>query len=323
MLPSSLLDDSQFHLLAKKTPPRDGVSRWPWAQWGSKPRSLEGKARSRGAERDQGGAGKATWRCQSGTHGSRTPAPSASEGGQGWLGSLPRNVLGQPRAAPVMFDALSCLSGLSFALPHQSQSLGPFKKSVPGGLASAMAAQLVEDQVTCSICLDRYRDPVTLPCGHSFCGGCMQDSWRCWEKTCPECRQPFPEGTKLCRSVTLSTLLKTLPLELQAQEAAIPRSEPGAGHGARCPRHGRPLEFFCRTDGLCVCSACTVHECRHHERALLDVERRVREVRDGAQEVGHCSRPEQGLQQEAAGRFQYEPRVPMHLNVAPSPPHVL
>ncbi|XP_028745548.1 tripartite motif-containing protein 65 [Peromyscus leucopus] len=140
-----------------------------------------------------------------------------------------------------------------------------------------MAAQLVEDQVTCSICLDRYRDPVTLPCGHSFCGGCMQDSWRCWEKTCPECRQPFPEGTKLCRSVTLSTLLKTLPLELQAQAAAIPLPEPGADHGARCPRHGRPLEFFCRTDGLCVCSACTVHECRHHERALLDVERRVRE----------------------------------------------
>ncbi|XP_059128127.1 E3 ubiquitin-protein ligase TRIM65 isoform X2 [Peromyscus eremicus] len=140
-----------------------------------------------------------------------------------------------------------------------------------------MAAQLVEDQVTCSICLDRYRDPVTLPCGHSFCGGCMQDSWRCWEKTCPECRQPFPEGAKLCRSVTLSTLLQTLPLDLQAQAAAIPRPEPGAGHSARCPRHGRPLEFFCLTDGLCVCSACTVHECRLHERALLDVERRVRE----------------------------------------------
>lgn len=137
------------------------------------------------------------------------------------------------------------------------------------------ALQLEEDQVTCSICLSRYRNPVTLPCGHSFCGTCIQDSWRSSEKLCPVCRQPFPEGTKLCRNVTLSNLLKAMPPVLPAPATAIPRQETGAGHSARCPRHGRSLEFFCRTEGLCVCSACTVHECRHHERALLDVERRM------------------------------------------------
>ncbi|KAL1778889.1 tripartite motif-containing protein 65 [Sigmodon hispidus] len=157
-------------------------------------------------------------------------------------------------------------------------SLGPFKRSVPLGLVSAMAAQLLEeDLVTCSICLGRYHDPVTLPCGHSFCGACIQNSWRCCEKICPECRQPFPEGAKLARNVKLSTLLQELPRVLLAQPAAIPSPKPGDSHSARCPRHGRPLEFFCHTEGLCVCSACTVHECRHHERALLDVERRVRE----------------------------------------------
>lgn len=144
-----------------------------------------------------------------------------------------------------------------------------------------MAAQLLEeDLLTCSICLGRYQDPVTLPCGHSFCGNCIQDSWRCCEKTCPECRQPFPEGAKLSRNVTLSTLLQALPGVLQAQPAAAPRPDSATGHSARCPRHGRPLEFFCRTEGLCVCSACTVHDCSHHERALLDVERRMREVRE-------------------------------------------
>lgn len=136
-----------------------------------------------------------------------------------------------------------------------------------------MAVQLLEeDLVTCPICLGRYCDPVTLPCGHTFCGNCIQDSWRCCEKICPECRQPFPEGAKLSRNVKLSTLLQGLP-------AAIQRLESGTSQSARCPRHGRPLEFFCRTEGLCVCSACTVHDCSHHERALLDVERRVREDR--------------------------------------------
>ncbi|XP_060242355.1 E3 ubiquitin-protein ligase TRIM65 isoform X3 [Meriones unguiculatus] len=134
-----------------------------------------------------------------------------------------------------------------------------------------MAAQLLEEDLTCSICLGRYRDPVSLPCGHSFCTNCIQDSWRrCEEKTCPQCRQPFPEGPKLGRNLALSALLQALP-------TTIPRQEPGARRSAHCPRHGRPLEFFCHTEGLCVCSACTVHECRHHERALLDVERRARE----------------------------------------------
>uniref|UniRef100_A0A8C2N5B4 Tripartite motif-containing 65 n=1 Tax=Cricetulus griseus TaxID=10029 RepID=A0A8C2N5B4_CRIGR len=143
-----------------------------------------------------------------------------------------------------------------------------------------MAAPLLEeDLVTCPICLSGYRDPVTLPCGHSFCGDCIQDSWRCCEKTCPECRRPFPEGAQLCRNVKLSSLLQALPRVLPPQPpATLPPPGPGAGRpAASCPRHGRPLEFFCRSEGLCVCSACTVHECRHHERALLDVERRGRE----------------------------------------------
>lgn len=137
-----------------------------------------------------------------------------------------------------------------------------------------MAAQLLEEDLTCSICLSRYRDPVSLPCGHSFCANCIRDSWLSCEKTCPECRQPFPEGFKLGRNLALSALLQALP-------ATIPRQEPDARHTARCPRHGRPLEFFCHTEGLCVCSACTVYECRHHARALLDVERRAREVQEG------------------------------------------
>lgn len=143
-------------------------------------------------------------------------------------------------------------------------------------------AALEEDLVTCPICLCRYRNPVTLPCGHSFCGTCIQNFWSCCEKLCPECRQSFPEGVKLCRNVKMSSLLQALPPVLQEPSTAIPRQETGAGHSARCLRHGRSLEFFCRTEGLCVCSACTVYECSHHERALLDVERRMREVRDGA-----------------------------------------
>ncbi|XP_010997634.3 E3 ubiquitin-protein ligase TRIM65 isoform X2 [Camelus dromedarius] len=163
---------------------------------------------------------------------------------------------------------------------------GPFKrpnlKMRPGppAAAAAMAAQRLEDKLTCAICLGLYQDPVTLLCGHNFCGACIRDWWKRCEKACPECRQPFPDGAELRRNVALSGVLE----ELRARPApgpdpgSAPAPGPGPDPGARCPRHGRPLELFCRTEGLCVCSACTVRECRLHERALLDAERREREA---------------------------------------------
>ncbi|XP_043761415.1 tripartite motif-containing protein 65 isoform X3 [Cervus elaphus] len=132
-----------------------------------------------------------------------------------------------------------------------------------------MAAQQLEEKLTCSICLELYKEPVTLLCGHNFCGACIRD-WggRC-EKVCPECREPFPDGAELRRNVALSGVVEEL--------RGTPGPCPDPGPGARCPRHGRPLELFCRTEGLCVCCVCTVRECRLHERVLLDAERRARE----------------------------------------------
>nr|XP_005585056.1 PREDICTED: tripartite motif-containing protein 65 isoform X1 [Macaca fascicularis] len=137
-----------------------------------------------------------------------------------------------------------------------------------------MAAQLLEEKLTCAICLGLYQDPVTLPCGHNFCGACIRDWWDRCGKACPECREPFPDGAELRRNVALSGVLEVV----HAGPARDPGPDPGPGPAARCPRHGRPMELFCRTEGRCVCSVCTVHECRLHERALLDAERLKRQA---------------------------------------------
>lgn len=131
-----------------------------------------------------------------------------------------------------------------------------------------MATLLLEDKLTCSICLGLYQDPVTLACGHNFCGACIRDWGGGREKACPECREPFRDGAELRRNVALSGVLEVV------------RAGPGSGPdpSACCRQHGRPLELFCRTEGRCVCSACTVSECRLHKWVLLDAERREREV---------------------------------------------
>ncbi|XP_063042588.1 E3 ubiquitin-protein ligase TRIM58 isoform X3 [Engraulis encrasicolus] len=58
-------------------------------------------------------------------------------------------------------------------------------------MASA-ASLLTEDQVHCSICLDVYTNPVSIPCGHNFCVNCIRGYWRTSVLyQCPMCKKTF------------------------------------------------------------------------------------------------------------------------------------
>ena len=39
---------------------------------------------------------------------------------------------------------------------------------------TATALQELDGQLTCSVCLDQYTGPKTLPCLHSFCVKCIE-----------------------------------------------------------------------------------------------------------------------------------------------------
>ncbi|XP_071342467.1 tripartite motif-containing protein 16-like protein isoform X2 [Trachinotus anak] len=66
-------------------------------------------------------------------------------------------------------------------------------------------------QFSCSICLEILRDPVTIPCGHSYCMSCLTGYWdRQPACGCPTCRATFSPRPALGRNTLLMEMLERL-----------------------------------------------------------------------------------------------------------------
>uniref|UniRef100_A0A673UKT1 RING-type E3 ubiquitin transferase n=2 Tax=Suricata suricatta TaxID=37032 RepID=A0A673UKT1_SURSU len=108
--------------------------------------------------------------------------------------------------------------------------------------------------LTCAICLELYLEPVTLPCGHNFCGDCIRDWWGCRDKACPECREHFPDGAELRRNVALSGVLELM----RAGPAPAPEAP---GPLAPVPSPVCPLRrklWQSKEPGTCACAEACV-----------------------------------------------------------------
>ncbi|XP_078392713.1 E3 ubiquitin/ISG15 ligase TRIM25-like, partial [Cetorhinus maximus] len=199
---------------------------------------------------------------------------------------------------------------------------------------SAHSAVLCEESLSCPVCLEIFKNPVTIPCGHNFCMDCISS---CWDEDtdsdtckCPECRQDFSPRPALAKNFVLCKIVERMQKagdEGSPENVAAPGEVPCdfctdsklratkscvvcmasfcdlhlRSHyedtvfrrhqlddqvrdfgKRRCAEHGRPLEFYCRTNQSCLCSVCAIKGHRDHE--TVTVEEEVTEIKNHIEE---------------------------------------
>ncbi|KAJ7313855.1 hypothetical protein JRQ81_005611 [Phrynocephalus forsythii] len=96
--------------------------------------------------------------------------------------------------------------------------------------------QTLQEDITCSICLEPFDDPVSIDCGHNFCRECLSAHWSGYSHNgycCPECRHPCsPERMKPdTRLKGLVEKIGQLPLpEEFEKKLEIPEPQSQMGH---------------------------------------------------------------------------------------------
>ncbi|XP_033481803.1 nuclear factor 7, brain-like [Epinephelus lanceolatus] len=109
-------------------------------------------------------------------------------------------------------------------------------------------ASISEEDLSCPVCQDIFKDPVVLSCSHSFCRDCLQKWWRGKQiRECPVCKRRSSKGQPPCNLV-LRNLCESF-IQGRAQRGS-------AGSETLCSLHSEKLKLFCVNHQRPVCLIC-------------------------------------------------------------------
>uniref|UniRef100_A0A8D0BNR1 RING-type E3 ubiquitin transferase n=1 Tax=Salvator merianae TaxID=96440 RepID=A0A8D0BNR1_SALMN len=129
-------------------------------------------------------------------------------------------------------------------------------------MATGNLVKNCSEEATCSLCLEYFKDPVTVDCGHNFCQVCITQCLEKAKTSCPQCRDTISQRNfrPNRQLANLVELIKKLQLETQEEEKR-----------GVCGKHQEPLKLFCKEDQMCVCLVCDKSK-EHKSHNVLPLE---------------------------------------------------
>ena len=143
---------------------------------------------------------------------------------------------------------LTIIKDISFELMAESQTI------------AKQALKKLEDQLTCAICLDAFKDPKLLQCFHVYCKDCLQqlmitDRQDQLSLQCPTCRQT----TLLPPATGVSGLQPAFYIHhlLEIQSALEKVRDPKEMLCGKCLKSPQIATSYCHDCGEFICAMCT------------------------------------------------------------------
>ncbi|XP_017206744.1 E3 ubiquitin/ISG15 ligase TRIM25-like isoform X1 [Danio rerio] len=147
-------------------------------------------------------------------------------------------------------------------------------------MSESSSSQYV-DQFSCSVCLDLLKEPVTIPCGHSYCMSCITDCWSLKEQgppyRCPQCRESFSQRPLLKKNTLIAEMMETL------QKTALQTPAAAAAAAVDCDVCTTEKNRAVKSCLQCLASFCQTHLQLHYEspafmkHKLVDASRHIQE----------------------------------------------
>lgn len=124
-------------------------------------------------------------------------------------------------------------------------------------------------ELCCPVCQDYFRDPVLLPCSHSFCNKCLQ-GWFSSRKIrdCPLCKTVSPSKVQPTRNLVLKNLCEEFRRNVDPNSV--------------CRRHAEYVKFYCEDHGTPICIVCKYSD-EHTNHRIVPLEEVADLARAGVQ----------------------------------------
>ncbi|MBN3298480.1 A33 protein, partial [Amia calva] len=130
----------------------------------------------------------------------------------------------------------------------------------------------LDKELSCPVCFNIFKDPVSLHCNHNFCQECLMAWWR--EKAtrdCPVCRRrssvEYPDVNCSLRNIVESHL-KTNKIQ-----------NPSSDTERLCLLHREEKKLYCLQDEETICVVCQTSK-RHRNHSVCPAQEKAEELKE-------------------------------------------
>ncbi|KAL3975403.1 high affinity cAMP-specific 3',5'-cyclic phosphodiesterase 7 [Sarotherodon galilaeus] len=137
---------------------------------------------------------------------------------------------------------------------------------------------LFENYLSCHVCSETFRDPVSLSCNHSFCSSCLQKFWeQTKNKNCPICKRKSSKDEP-SMNFALKELADSFAKRQSESSPETEKENEEEKEEVVCDKHPDVPYWYCEDEDRAVCPVCEFS--LHQSHKVVPVEEAVSDLKE-------------------------------------------